>query len=285
MNQSENIRNVLTKCYLLNAKFDHVTGFQSNKYELNRIFNIVFLGILMLSTIFLNTVAIITIQKSPQLKKKLCYFVILVQSCVDLGVGCVAIPTVSVFLLAPFINVDDCISILLARSTTLLFTGLSVVTLLALTLERYLGVVHPFFHRTRLTKKHIATFVVGGALILLSLVAASIFFQGIIIKHTAIGLLAILFIFVAFAYIRIYLVIRKVKRPKPTPHDKAGEGNRRGLFREAKHAISCFIVVVCFVLFIIPYNQAKIIVGVLKWTDFHVQNEEFPFSHLVSNKS
>ena len=91
MNQSENIRNVLTKCYLLNAKFDHVTGFQSNKYELNRIFNIVFLGILMLSTIFLNTVAIITIQKSPQLKKKLCYFVILVQSCVDLGDGCVAI--------------------------------------------------------------------------------------------------------------------------------------------------------------------------------------------------
>ena len=103
-------------------------------------------------------------------------------------------------------------------------------------------------------------FVVGGALILLPLVAASIFFQGIIIKHTAIGLLAIMFIFVAFAYIRIYLVIRKVKRPKPTPHDKAGEGNRRGLFREAKHAISCFIVVVCFVLFIIPYTMFPIFV-------------------------
>jgi hypothetical protein len=251
MNESEKLGNVLTTCYIINKKTDHVTGFSSKKYEINRISNIAFLGVLTVSTILLNAVAIITIQKAPKLKDKLCFFVILIQSVVDLGVGCIVIPTVSVFLLQPFINIHDvCISILLARSTAIL-PGLSIVTLSALTMERYLSVLHPCFHRTRLKKKGIVIFVVGAALALLSLVAASIFVEGEIIKYISILILATFLIFVVFAYTRIYLVIRKITRVRTD--DEAGEGNRKHLSRERKHALACFIVVAFFVLFLIPY--------------------------------
>ena len=250
MNQSEKLANLIITCYPQNKKVTRVTGFVSKKYEINRISNIAFLGVLMVSTILLNSVAVITIQKTPQLKKKLCYFVIFIQSIVDLVVGCIVIPIVSVFLLDPFIDGDVCISIFLARSTTFLFTGSSMVTLSAFTLERYLRILHPNFHRTRLTKKAIVTYVIGGVLILLSLLAVSIIRIKNLIKYASIGIPATFVIFVAFAYTRIYLVIRRITRVS----DEAGKGDRRCLARETKHVLACFIVVAFFILFIIPYT-------------------------------
>ena len=134
MNESEKFRNLLSTCYMFNKEIDYVTGFSSEKYEINRISNIAFLAVLMMSTILLNAVAIITIQKTAKLKDKLCYFTIFIQSVVDLGVGCIVIPIINIFLLEPFVNFDACISILLARLTTNLFAGLSIVTLSALTI-------------------------------------------------------------------------------------------------------------------------------------------------------
>ena len=46
----------------------------------------------MISTILLNSVAILTISKSSQLKEKLCYFLVLVQSSLDLLVGVIIQP-------------------------------------------------------------------------------------------------------------------------------------------------------------------------------------------------
>ena len=251
MNQSEKVGNLLTTCYLLHKKTDHVTGFSSKKYEINRKSDIAFLGLLMLLTIFLNAVAIITIQKTPKLKKKLCHFLILIQSVVDLGVGCIVIPAVTVFLLEPFIHVDVCISIFLARSTLFLFTGLSIVTLSTLTMERYLGVLHPCFHRTHLTKTGIVIYVVGGTLVLLSIIVGSNFIESGIIKYISISILATFLILVVFAYTRIYLVIRKITRVHTDA--EAGEENRKHLSRERKHALACFIVVAIFVLLLIPF--------------------------------
>jgi hypothetical protein len=253
MNESEKFdhEGLLTTCYHLNKERSYVTGFSSKTYEINRISNIVFLGVLTVSTILLNAFAIITIQKNPKLKNKFCYFVIFIQSFVDLGVGCIVIPAVTVFSLQPFINVDVCISVLVARSTTILFIGLSIVTLSALTLERYLGVLHPSFHRSRLTKKGIVIYVVGATLVLLLSFTASNIIHDEISKYTSILILATFLIFVVFAYTRIYLVIRKITRV--SVHDEAKQGDRRRLFRETKHALACFIVVAFFIVLMIPY--------------------------------
>jgi magnesium-transporting ATPase (P-type) len=238
-------------------------------YEINRIHNVVFLCLLVFPTILLNALAIVTIQRTPQLRKKVCYFVILVQSVVDLGVGSIAVPILTYFLLVPFLNVDVCLPMILVRATSFLCTGLSILTLSAMTMERYLGVVHPFFHMRHVTKKRILIFIASGAFILLSLIAASIFNQGKVIKHTAIGILAVFFVFITYIYTRIYLVVRKnMSHSKVSPEDSGW--NLRRFLRETKRARSCFFVVASFVLLIIPYTMSPVFVqfGKMIWNAY-----------------
>ena len=249
-------------CHRVSKTIHHVTSFESSAYEINRIFNVAYLGFLMFSTIFLNAVAIITIQKTPQLRNRLCYFAILVQSSVDLGVGCFAIPMTIVFLLSPFTNVDLCTIFLFTKSTMFLLSTLSIVTLSTLTMERYLCAIHPVFHRTRLRKKQIVTCTVGAALILLSVVIASNFTsEGDITRVAATGISTIFYIFNIFAYIQIYLVVRRVTQSRVRPNGNAWEENRRRpIFGMTKHVISCFIVLIFFTFLILPYILSTFLV-------------------------
>ena len=254
MNQS--IENFLTSCNLLNIKIDVVSSFESRKYEINRISNIVFAGILIIPTVLLNAVAVITIWKTTQLRKKPCYFVILIQSTVDLGVGSVAIPLIFVRLLAPFTNIDICTAAVVVKTITGLPTGLSMVTLSALTIERYIGVVHPYSYRKWVTKRRILMFALGGGLAILSVIIASTFSQNLEMRQAGIGVLVVFLIFTSFAYIRIYLVVRRLSRSEVRPYEEGGEENmkRRRVLREMKHAMSCFIVVISFIVLLVPFT-------------------------------
>ena len=257
MNQS--LKDHLTSCNNLGKKTVHVSGFESRKYEINRIFNIVFLGVLIVSAMLLNALAVITIWKRTQLRKKLCYFVILVQSSADFAFGCIAMPILLFYLLVPFINVDICIAVILARSALFSLTGLSIVTLSALTIERYIGVVHPYSYK-KLTKSQIVKFVLCGFSMLLSITGASAFSQHQIIKYAAIAGLGIFLIFITFAYVRIYLEMRRLSCSEVRPNIQGGEQNkdRKLKFREIKRAMSCFIVVISFLVLIVPYSMFPI---------------------------
>ena len=119
MNKSE-FNEGFVICHLPGTSTKQESGFQPSVYETNRIINIVFLGFLLFSTVFLNAIAVITIQKTPQLKNKFCYFTILLQSSVDLGLACFAIPITILYLLSPFTNFDICAFLLVVRSATFL---------------------------------------------------------------------------------------------------------------------------------------------------------------------
>ena len=249
MDQSIVNENLVT-CHDASKTMHHVTSFESNAYESNRVVNTVFLAALMFSTIFLNAIAIITIQKTQKLRNKLCYFLILVQSSVDLAVGCFAIPMMIMYLLAPFINVDPCNLFFFTKATLFLLSGLSAITLSALTMERYLSAFHPVLHRTRLTRKCIATYTVGGALMLMAIVVASIFIGNDVTRIAATGILAIFFIFSTFAYVRIYFLLRKMTR----------KSRGRRIFGKTQQILSCFIVVVVFSILFLPYILSPIFV-------------------------
>jgi hypothetical protein len=240
----------------------HVTRFESSAYENNRVFNAVFLDD-DIPTILLNAIAIITIQKTPLLRRKLCYFVILVQSSVDLGVGCFATPIMIMYLLSPFINVDVCLFFLLAKSTLFLLSGLSIITLSAMTMERYLSAFHPYVHRTLLTKKGIVTYNIVGALMLMAIVIVSIFSGNDVTRIAGTGILVMFLIFNTFAYTRIYLLIRKMvqeNRERVTSNDMAWQENGRRVFGKTQHMLSCFIVVVSFTILFLPYILSPIFV-------------------------
>ena len=109
----------------------------------------------------LNIVAVLSIWKSSQLRKKLCYFMILILSSNDFAVVILIHPVLIIECIIwyfkdanilgdefdPFIFVGG---ILLGSSELVLFT---------MTLERYMGLTRPLFHKTSVTKKRIIIFM------------------------------------------------------------------------------------------------------------------------------
>ena len=272
MNQSEFDEDFVT-CYLPGTSTKQESGFQSSVYEINRIINIVFLGFLFFSTVFLNAIAVITIQKTPQLKNKFCYFTILLQSSVDLGLACFAIPITILYLLSPFTNFDICKFLLVARSATFLSSTLSIVVLSGLTMERYLSVVHPFFHRTRLTKTVIVKFIAGAVFFLITVTFAALFIHGNLTGFVSIGIIATFFIFNTYAYVRIYVVVRtstRENRERVISSREESQKKRRHLLLEIKHAMSCFMVVVSFALLFIPYLLSPILIQLIPFQYWRV---------------
>ena len=92
MNKSNKIFVFLKTCKVADISFVIMSDFPEDKYEGFQIALLVVNCILFFSTISLNGISIITIRRSCQLRSKVCYFVILLQSVVDLIVGAAGIP-------------------------------------------------------------------------------------------------------------------------------------------------------------------------------------------------
>jgi hypothetical protein len=221
----------------------------------------------MIPTILLNAAAIITILKSSQLNSKPCYFIILVQSVIDLAVGVLGIPLLIFYLASGLGGITNCVAATLALKSTLLPTLTSCITLFALTTERYIAILHPYAYSTRVTKKRLLIFVGCGAVL-----AILLFFffldQPELYYICVITLVMLILAFVTFAYIKIYLVVRKLSRSPNRPHDPAAQENTTKMkvfLGQIKHAKSCFMVVVCFgVLCFLPGAIALTFMPTLK---------------------
>ena len=235
-------------CKILGKTYFLVTKLPSEKFVINYIFAITFNGLLMIPTILLNAVAMITILKSSQLKSKPCYFIILVQSMIDLAVGVLSIPLLIFFLASGTGGMTNCLAGRLAMKSLALPTMLSCLTLLALTLERYIAILHPYAYSTQVTKKRLLICIGCATVLAISLFPLLLYEPRFF--HICLATLAMLiFVFTGIAYARIYSVVVKLSRSPNRPHDPAAEEKTtkvKLLLRETKHAKSCFIVVVCF---------------------------------------
>ena len=242
-------------CQILGTTHFAITKLPSEKFVINHIFAITFNGILIIPTILLNAVAIKTILKSSQLKSKPCYFIILVQSMIDLAVGVFGIPLFIFFLGGGIHGISDCIAANLALRSTTLPIGISSITLSALTAERYIAILHPYAYSTQVTKKRLLIYIGVGVVVPISMTILSFRYRTLFhIGATIIETL--IFLSTAFAYKRICSVVKKLARSPNRPHDPAGEENLTRMklfFREIKQAKCCFMVVICFgVLCILP---------------------------------
>ena len=221
-----------------------------DEYERHRIAVVVVCCILFLSTVSLNAISIVTIRKSSQLKSKVCYFPILLQSIVDLGVGVLGVPLFIYYLSSPFVPSVNCFLIILAVRIILVISGLPIITLSAVTLERYIGVLHPYYYKTNVTKKRILIYVCASSLIYCSVVP-----YRSLIRIVLTAMVLVFLIFTAFVYTKIYLVIRKLVRSKIRPAGETEESRNaanRQTIRESRRAKSCFLVVITFALLLIP---------------------------------
>ena len=250
MNQSTERGIYEISCQIFGGTRTFLKQLPSSNQLNNHFVLLVINAILIFPTILLNTVSIVTIVKSSQLKNKLCYCIILLQSVTDLAVGVFGIPLFIIFLLAGMGKIPNCVLATLAYRSSVLPIGVSMLTLSALTLERYIAVLHPYAYGTQVTTKRILIYVCPSIVVMFLVNILTLAVQGLIRTFT-ITLATTFFTFTTFVYVRIYVVVRKLARFRKITQDSTVVNNltrTKMYFSEIKQAKNCFMVVICFFL-------------------------------------
>lgn len=113
-------------------------------------------SVFMASGIFLNSVVLISIWRSTQLRKKLCYYMIFLLSCFDLAVVCIVHPVEITAIVEFTIRGYNRQRFQQNTLIIMIVQGCSLNALLALNIERFLGVVFPIVHHTSVSKKGVS---------------------------------------------------------------------------------------------------------------------------------
>ncbi len=231
--------------------------------------NVVFLCIIniifMVAGIFLNSVVIISLWRSRQLRKKLCYFMILVLSCFDLAVVTIIHPLLITSTIYSFEEIDGVREHARVRvSIGFVLCGSSMSALFMLNVERFLALTCPFFHEASVTKRRLICFQALFTVIHIAL-SILVYFNAETIESilTIVIVLSLLFLFICSNY-KIF-IIAKSKREDERIHPIAAMSineNKKTRILSLKNISTCSLAVGCFFFCSFP----RIIYSVLRLT-------------------
>ena len=238
-------------------------------YFVNLIFIFVVNIIFLFSGICLNSLVIVSFWRSVQLRKKLCYFTIMVLSCCDLLVVLTNHPftvLATILWLTQKINVYPG-WLMISHELLLVFIGLSLVALLVMNVDRYLATHYPIFHRTSVTKGKLLTLFTLAVIIEITVAAMSV--NNLVIPYE-VGLLICCMIFILpmfFINYKLFTVARKSRNNEIPPEMKKSFS--------VKKISNCLLVVACLFVQAIPsvvYIELRL---TSKETEFTMDNAEF----------
>ena len=145
-------------CILINFHLFHFTdeSLTSTKVFVNHTAFCVVTAALSVLTICLNSITAMAYWKSTELKKKLAVFLIMVLSLNDLGIGVLCGPFyVATFTRDIWLGKSSCFLTGLRIFVHLIIGGCALTTLIIMNFERYFAIVHPIFHRAKVTKERL----------------------------------------------------------------------------------------------------------------------------------
>jgi hypothetical protein len=217
-------------------------------------------GVFMVMGTFLNSVVIMSLWRSSNLRKKICYFMIFVLSCFDFVVISITHPIIVLLTLSLAFQVYDESLVHVAILIMNMVYGFAMFTLLTLNIERFLSIVYPIFHRTYVTKRRLLYIV--AFLQLLTVVLSTFCFQDMLLSGLIVIIVVPLILFSLFFYLNynIFLVAKqrntKVGIPEVSTHDQK---KKRHMILEFKQAFTCSLAVICYLLCTLP----AMVIGVL----------------------
>ena len=227
--------------------------FTSYAMEFIHFVNLIFILIVnilfFIPGICLNSLVIVSFWRSVQLRKKLCYFTIMILSCCDL---LVVLTTHPVTALTTMLWLTEKITVYpgwLMISHHVLpntFFGFSLVALLVMSLDRYLATHYPIFHRTSVTKGKLLTLFAFLVIIVTALVVMSI--NDLVIPHE-VGLLICLIIYIPPMLFINYKLFRVASKSRKN-NGISPEMKKSNSF---KNISSCLLVVACLILMSTPF--------------------------------
>ena len=216
-------------------------------------FFIIFFGII------LNSVVIMSLWNS-QLRRKLCYFTILVLSCSDLAVVVVIQPMVTLEAASYWVSLNFARVVrfqYLYYSTILSFTAY-----LTMTLERYLALMHPFFHQKSVTKPRLMI-----AFVLFQLPFGVLYILDQIGLHwpflISCGILGGFILVICILNIKLFFIAKTLRRRAAVQlgkFDGSISGPRnidRKRFKVTLTSLriisTCLLAVMCLIIFYVPW--------------------------------
>ena len=196
--------------------------------------------------IILNTLVIASFWKSPQLRKKLCHFMIMVLSCFDLVAVITNHPGALLHLISWLTEDYD---LLLKMGMYLFFStvfhGFSFLVLLLMSIERYLGAYYPIFHRRSVTRHRLFTLL--AILFFFHTVLLVISINDFIITETVHMMIFMIATFPPFVFInlKLFKISRELRQKNAISRGKRTIN--------LKSISTCLLAVVaCFALWSIP---------------------------------
>lgn len=222
-------------------------AFPSKAYYINYVITCIVNIILTFSTTSLNTVTVLAYWKSEQLKRKTSYFLIMLLSCVDLTTGLLGNSSFVLLSVKVLMHNPDCKIYIFLENISLSSAAISFMTLLLLNIERYLCIVHPFFHRNKITKLKL---FIGAVVLWCCGIASTLLRLFVSTIGRVLTTLVILVTFIAFVY--IYATIFRISRKRRKVSKRDGLDNNANL-QDLKVAKSCATVVGCTFLCVIPF--------------------------------
>ena len=216
-------------------------------YFINLIFIFALNVLFFFSGICLNSVVILSFWRSVQLRKKLCYFMIMVLSCFDLLAVSVNNPRLAVLTMLWLTEKLDVYRswMVISNTVTSLSLGFSLLALLVMNFDRYLATSYPIFHRTSATKGKLLTLL--AILISVELTLALMSVNNLVISFQVHILIFTIIVIPPMVFInyKLFTIARKSRRNNGIPAEMKKTFS-------LKNISSCLLAVACLAVLSIP---------------------------------
>ena len=204
--------------------------------------------------IFLNLLVIVSFWRcSAYLRSKLCYFMIMMLSFFDFLVVITNHPLLILRLVLWLKEKSDLLAMVeIYGHFSNVFVGFSMMTLLVMSIERYLGAYYPFFHRTSLTRRRLLTLL--ALLFLVPTVLVMISVNGWIASFAMILGIFFLIVFPPFLFFnyKLCMISRKVLREIARRRNNTSSPETSKLHVNIKSISTCLLSVGCLFLTYFP---------------------------------
>ena len=196
---------------------------------------------------FLNLLVIVSFWRcSPYLRRKLCYFMTMVVSVSDFFVVITNYPTLILRLVWWLKQENSLLNIeLIYDHISNAFISVSMMALLVMSIERYIGAYYPFFHRTSLTRRKLLTLLAVFSLVTITLDSISVN-DWITSFAVTLGILFLIVFppFLFFNY-KLFMISRKVRRDLANRRENTSSSEISRLHVNLRNISSCILSVGC----------------------------------------
>ena len=239
----------------------------------------------MVAGIILNAVVIISLWRSSQIRKKLCYFTILILSCFVMAAVAIIHPILILSTILWYMEIYHAEIYYTRTYTNIILGGFSMFALLTLTIERFLALTYPFFHQTAVTERRLVLFQVF-------LMITTVSLEPVLYFHEKTGYMLIimfvsflLFMFICLNYKMFIIAKSKRENERVAPTCAAASSHRYPESKRRilifKHFSTCSLAVACFFICSLPqiiysasrltsnkplYDRQVLIFGILSGT-------------------